>query len=207
MMQTKMLNFQDLGIKSTNQLKAQLHTDPQLLRAATEILNSSSKDTSNSKQDHYQKLLGTLRTEFKEFEASANGHLFGKQRPPQGNRPSGTYRAITPPHRGERGPDHRHLNQWPGTTAPVTNTGNKSPANKRWKLPRTGENLVAYSNHNLLHPRTHNGRSSCNSKNSNGPRLSSVRDPHKPVRFSRNKISRPGNRYWLKFIHDNSEWL
>ncbi len=36
MMQTKMLNFQDLAIKSTNQLKAQLHTDPQLLRPAME---------------------------------------------------------------------------------------------------------------------------------------------------------------------------
>ncbi len=56
-MQTKMLNFQDLAIKSTNSLKAQLRTDPQLLRAVMESLNKNSKDTSQSEQDRYQKLL------------------------------------------------------------------------------------------------------------------------------------------------------
>ncbi len=78
MMQSKMLNFQDLAIKTTNELKAQLRADPHLLRAAIERLNISSKDTSTNEQQLYQKHLVTLRSEFKDFEGSTNDCLFGR---------------------------------------------------------------------------------------------------------------------------------
>ncbi len=137
MMQSKMLNFQDLAIKTTNELKAQLRADPQLLRAAMESLNSSSKDTSTNEQERYQKLLVTLRSESKDFEGSTNDRLFGRQRPPQSNRSVGTRRTLTPPTQGGKRPRPTTPQQPPIVTS-VANTGNKSPANKRWKSTQEG---------------------------------------------------------------------